>query len=268
MHIRVDHLSFTYADSISALQNVSFDISAGERVALTGHNGSGKSTLVKHLNGLLLPSAGKVWIDGKDTAMAEVAQLAGQVALLFQNPDDQICKGNVWDEVAFGPRNLGYPEDRTQSLVEEALALFELLPFKKKNPHDFGYSERKRIAMASIVAMDTPVLVFDEPTAGLDYYEITLLINTFAKLQHEGKTVIVITHDMDFVAENVSRAIALTDGKKVFDGNVRELFKRPELMTGCGLLQPQVAQLSNACGLRSPALTPHECVAEIERQLI
>lgn len=267
MHIRVDNVSFAYADSIPALENVSFDISAGERVALTGHNGSGKSTLVKHLNGLLRPSAGTVWIDGKDSATAEVAHLAGLVALLFQNPDDQICKRSVWDEVAFGPKNLGYPDDRIQSLVEEALALFELLPFKKKNPHDFGYSERKRIVMASIVAMDTPVLVFDEPTAGLDPYEITLLITTLEKLQYEGKTVVVITHDMDFVAENVSRAISLADGRKVFDGNVRELFRRPALMTGCGLLQPQVVQLGNACGLQSPALSPGECVAELERQL-
>jgi len=265
MHIQVDHLSFAYPGSIHALQEVSCDIRSGERVALTGHNGSGKSTLVKHLNGLLRPSAGTVWLDGKDSATAEVGQLAAQVALLFQNPDDQICKRTVWDEVAFGPRNLGYPEARIQSLVEKALTLFELASFKKKNPHDFGYSERKRIAMASIVAMDTPALVFDEPTAGLDYHEITLFINTLAELQGEGKTVIVITHDMDFVAENISRVISLTEGRKMFDGNVRELFNWSELMTGCGLLQPQVVQLGNACGLGSVALTPGECVDELER---
>lgn len=263
MHIRVDNLSFAYTDSIGALQDVSFEICSGERVALTGHNGSGKSTLVKHLNGLLRPSAGRVWLDGKDTATAEVGQLAAQVALLFQNPDDQICKRNVWDEVAFGPRNLGYPWERIQSLVEKALALFELTFFKNKNPHDFGYSERKRIAMASIVAMDTPALIFDEPTAGLDYYEITLFIDTLAKLQNEGKTVVVITHDMDFVAENISRVISLSDGRKVFDGNVRELFNWSELMTSCGLLQPQVVQLGNACGLGSPALSPREFVDEL-----
>lgn len=267
MLIRADHLSFTYDDSVVALQDISFEISAGERVALTGHNGSGKSTLVKHLNGLLKPSGGKVWIDGTDTTTAKTAQLAGQVALLFQNPDDQICKRTVWDEVVFGPENLGYSAKRIESLAEEALALFELTPFKKKNPHDFGYSERKRIAMASIVAMDTSVLVFDEPTAGLDPYEISLLIATLKKLKSENKTVIVISHDMDFVAENISRVISLADGRKVFDGSVRDLFGRPALMTDCGLRWPQVVQLSNACALQGAALSPNECVAELENQL-
>lgn len=267
MLIRVDDVSFTYGDSVAALQGISFEISAGECVALTGHNGSGKSTLVKHLNGLFEPSAGKVWIAGKDTTMFKTAQLAGQVALLFQNPDDQICKRTVWEEVAFGPKNLGYSRERIELLAEEALALFELMPFKEKNPHDFGYGERKRIAIASIVAMDTPVLVFDEPTAGLDPYEISLLIATLNKLQSENKTVIVISHDMDFVAENISRVISLAEGRKVFDGSVRDLFRKPALMTTCGLRQPQVMQLSNACAVQCAALSPHECVAELEERL-
>jgi energy-coupling factor transport system ATP-binding protein len=267
MLIRVDNISFTYCNSVTALHNLSCEISAGERIALTGHNGSGKSTLVKHLNGLLKPSAGKVWIDGKDTTTAKTMQLAGHVALLFQNPDDQICKRTVWDEVVFGPKNLGYPTKRIESLAEEALMLFELTPFKKRNPHDFGYSERKRIAMASIVAMDTPVLVFDEPTAGLDPYEISLLTTTFKKLQSENKTVIVISHDMDFVVENVARVISLAVGRKVFDGSVRDLFKKPVLINTCGLRLPQVIELGNACGLQYPALSPGECVAALEEQL-
>ena len=267
MLIRVDDVSFSYAHSVAALQNISFEISAGERVALTGHNGSGKSTLVKHLNGLFKPSEGKVWIDGKDTTVTKTAQLAGQVALLFQNPDDQICKRTVWDEVIFGPKNLGYPTKRIESLAEEALTLFDLTSIKKKNPHDFGYSERKRIAMASIVAMDTSVLVFDEPTAGLDPYEILLLIATLKKLQSENKTVIVISHDMDFVAENIARVISLANGRKVFDGSVKDLFIKPVLMTNCGLCQPQVVQLSNACGLQCAALSPDEYVAEVEKLL-
>lgn len=266
MLIRVDDISFTYCNSVKALQNISFEISTGECVALTGHNGSGKSTLVKHLNGLLKPSAGKIWIDDKDTTVLQTAELASKVALLFQNPDDQICKRTVWAEVEFGPNNLGYPAQRVESLVEDALELFDLKLLKKKNPHDFGYSERKRIAMASIVAMDTPILVFDEPTAGLDPYEISLLITTLKKLQSEKKTVIIISHDMDFVAENIPRVISLAQGRKVFDGSTRELFIKPLLMTECGLCQPQVLQLSNACALPGTALSPHECVAELEKQ--
>jgi len=264
MLIRVDGISYTYDHSVKVLDNISFAISAGECVALTGHNGSGKSTLVKHLNGLLKPSAGKVWIDGKDTRAIQAAELAKKTALLFQNPDNQICKRSVWDEVKFGPRNLGYPVQRIESLAEDALELFDLKPIKTSNPHDFGYSIRKRIAMASIVAMDTPILVFDEPTAGLDPYEVALFIATLKRLHAENKTVIIITHDMDFVAENFSRTISLDNGRKVFDGSVRNLFRERELMQKSGLRPPQVMQLCTALALNSVALTPAECVAELK----
>jgi energy-coupling factor transport system ATP-binding protein len=267
MIICAEDVTFAYNDSPMALNNISFEISAGECVALTGHNGSGKSTLVKHLNGLLKPTKGRIFIANKDTATSRTAELAGQVALLFQNPDDQICKQTVWDEVCFGPQNLGYDKKKTAILVQEALALFELTSFEKKNPHDFGYSERKRIAMASIVAMDTPILVFDEPTAGLDTYEISLLINMLKKLQSENKTIIIISHDMDFVAENIPRVISLSEGKKMFDGKVRDLFRKTGLMTDSGLLHPQTVQLSRACSLSSIPLSIKECVAAIEEQL-
>lgn len=264
MLIRVDDISFAYGNSVKALQNISFEISTGECVALTGHNGSGKSTLVKHLNGLLKPSAGKVWIDNKDTTASKTAELASNVALLFQNPDDQICQRTVWDEVMFGPKNLGYSLQKIESLVENALDLFDLKQFKKSNPHDFGYSERKRIAMASIVAMDTPILVFDEPTAGLDPYEVSLFIVTLKRLQSENKTAIIISHDMDFVAENFARIISLDGGLKVFDDSVQNLFREQEIMKDCGLRQPQVMQLCNALALDCIALSPQECVAELE----
>jgi energy-coupling factor transport system ATP-binding protein len=264
MLIRVNDISYTYDNSVKVLHNISFEISAGECVALTGHNGSGKSTLVKHLNGLLKPSAGTVWIDGKDTSTTQTAKLARKTALLFQNPDNQICKRSVWDEVKFGPKNLGYPLQRIESLVEDALELFDLKQFKQNNPHDFGYSIRKRIAIASIVAMDTPILVFDEPTAGLDPYEVSLLIDTLKRLHSDNKTVIIISHDMDFVAENFTRTISLDDGRKVFDGSVHNLFRDYELMKNGGLRQPQVVQLCDALALNRIALTPQECVAELE----
>lgn len=260
MQIKVDKLSFRYADTISALENVSFDITAGECVALAGHNGSGKSTLVKHLNGLLQPVTGKIIIDGNDTSTESVARLAGKVALLFQNPDDQICKQSVWEEVAFGPKNLGYPARRIDSLVNMSLSLFDVLDVRAKNPYDLGYSERKRVAMASIVAMDTPVIVFDEPTAGLDSYEIALLINALHILKNNNKTVIIISHDVDFVAENCTRAICLAGGRKVFDGDVRELFSSPTLLKSCGLLPPQVVQLSNHFDMTHSALSPDEFI--------
>ncbi len=268
MLIRVDNISFAYSNAVSVLQNISFEVAKGECLALTGHNGSGKSTLVKHLNGLLKPSAGNIWLEDTDCITAKTVELASKVALLFQNPDDQICKRTVWDEVAFGPKNLGYSTQKIAALVEGALELFELNQYKKKNPHDFGYSERKRVMMASIVAMDTPILVFDEPTAGLDPYEISLLTATLKRLQSENKTIITISHDMDFVAENFSRVISLDNGRKVFDGITKDLFKKQKTMTDCGLQPPQVMQLCSKLTLNCVALSPHECVAELKKQFI
>lgn len=263
MHIRVNDLCFSYGKSVKALEKISFEIAEGERLALTGHNGSGKSTLVKHLNGLLKPSDGEVWVDGKNTTAMRTAELAHYVGLLFQNPDDQICKRTVRDEVEFGPKNLRYPEEKRIALVEDALELFDLRRFEQSNPHDFGYSGRKRIAMASIVAMDTPILVFDEPTSGLDCYEISLFISALDTLLSQGKTIVTISHDMDFVAENFSRVISLDNGRKVFDGSVRTLFQENLLMERCGLHPPQVMRLCEALNMRTVVLNPAELIEKL-----
>ena len=161
--IEIENLWFQYTSGADVLRDVSLTVYQAERVALLGHNGSGKSTLVKHLNGLLRPRQGNVKLFSTSAADKRVAELAATVALLFQNPDDQICKGTVWDEAAFGPRNLGYPEERVRTLVDTSLEIFDLLPMVKHNPHDLGLSERKRLAMASVLAMDTEIVVLDEP---------------------------------------------------------------------------------------------------------
>lgn len=266
MLIRVEKLSYEYKNSIQALRDVSFEIAAGELVSITGHNGSGKSTLVKQLNGLLTPSEGTVWINDINTSNVQPATLAKRVALLFQNPDDQICKRTVWDEVAFGPKNLGYTPRVVESLVDGALNQFDLQDHAQQNPHDFGYSIRKRITMASIVAMDSAVVIFDEPTAGLDSYEVSLLLSSLKTLQAENKTVIVISHDMDFVAENFSRVISMENGEIVFDGTVRNLFQEHKLLQSGGLQKPQVVQLCNAFGMSATPLTPEECYAEFKKR--
>ena len=258
LDIRIENIDFGYSDEIKALNNISLAIHQGERVALIGHNGSGKTSLAKHLNGLLRPSEGKVWIGDQNTEDMSVASLAHRVALLFQNPDDQISKRRVWDEVAFGPKNLRYPKNRIDNLVEASLSLFELLPLKNYNPYDLGYSERKKVALASIIAMDTPVVVLDEPTAGMDPHEIGLLTGALDKLQQEKKTVIIISHDMDFVAEQISRVICLKNGRKVFDGTARKAFQDNILLTSCHLLQPMMVRLSTHFKLAEPAVTPIE----------
>ena len=262
MDIRLENVIFRYSDEVKALNNISLLIRQGQHVALIGHNGSGKTSLAKHLNGLLRPSEGTVWIGSHQPKDMSVAALAGIVALSFQNPDDQISKRRVWDEVAFGPRNLKYSKNRTHNLVEMSLLLFDLIPFKNHNPYDLGYSERKRVALASIIAMDTPIVIFDEPTAGLDAKEISLFKTVLDKLQQENKTVIIICHDMDFVAEQISRVLCLKNGEIMFDGPSRTAFHDRDLLASCRLRQPQIARLSSHFGFVEPALTPAEFVDE------
>jgi energy-coupling factor transport system ATP-binding protein len=263
MRAELRGVTFAYPDGTEALRDVSLSIGAGERIALLGHNGSGKSTLARHLNGLLRPSSGEVLYDGENAADLPVAVLAGKAALLFQNPDDQICKGTVADEVAFGPRNLGYSPERIAGLAGSALALFGLDGREQANPYDLGLSERKRLALASVAAMDTPLLVLDEPTAGLDSHEAGLLASALDALGAEGRAVVLISHDMDFVAENCDRAVCLESGRLRFDGPVAELFTRDDLLASCGLLPCQVARISARFAFEPDRFTPAAFVAAL-----
>ena len=258
MDIHVENLAFSYAAGKQVLQDISLTIQRGERAALIGHNGSGKTSLAKHFNGLLRPCSGAVSVGNQKTDRLSVARLSRMVALLFQNPDDQISRRRVWDEVAFGPKNLKYPKEHINRLVHHSLSLFDLLPEKDRNPYDLGYSERKRVALASTFAMDTPIMVLDEPTAGFDAYERSLLAAALDRLRQERKSALVITHDMDFVAERIERVICLENGKKLFDGPAREAFCDRSLLASCHLRQPQIVRLSAHFGFAEPALTPHD----------
>ena len=260
MYIQVKNVTFNYSDTITALNNISFTIAQGECLALVGHNGCGKTTLVKHLNGLLHPSTGTVFIGDWLTHTKTVSQLSHRVALLFQNPDEQISKRQVWDEVAFGPKNLKFSEARTKRLVAESLELVELLKYQHTNPYDLGYSERKRIAIASIITMDSPIIIFDEPTAGLDASEMRILNRVLQFLREKNKTTLIITHDMDFIAEQIPRVIALKEGEKEFDGATRTLFQNEDILEICGLRKPQIARLSTHFKQEKCALTTEEFI--------
>lgn len=256
MPVEVLNATFVYPGGVTALKGVSLSVDRGERIALVGHNGSGKSTLARLLNGLLVPVSGRVLVDGIETGSSTVASLAARVALLFQNPDDQLCKRRVWDEAAFGPRNLGYNRARVDTLVRESLALFGLEDRADANPFDLGRSERKRLALASVLAMDTGLVVLDEPTAGLDCGEAAMLAGALQGLKSRGKAVVVISHDMDFVAENCARAVCLEAGEKRFDGPVADLFGQGPLLEKCGLLPSQIARLCAFYGVKPSEFTP------------
>ena len=221
----LEQVSYRYPQGgVLALDEIGLRVAAGERVALIGQNGSGKTTLVRHLNGLLRPSAGRVLHDGADVAHRSVASLARSVGLVFQDPDRQIFAGTVGAEVEFGPRNLGLRGAELRRSVDAALAAVGLEAELKTNPYDLGASRRKLLALASVQAMRTPVLVLDEPTTGQDLRGVAVVRRLIDDAHGAGRTVIVISHDMGFVAAAADRVIVLRAGKVLLDGPPAAVF--------------------------------------------
>ncbi len=221
----VEGLVHVYPEGeVRALDGVDLRLAAGERVAHIGQNGSGKTTLVRHLNGLLRPTAGRVTVDGADAASLTVAQLAARVGLTFQDPDRQIFAGSVRAEVEFGPRNLGRSGAELASARAEALQATGLVGEEKTNPYDLGASRRKLLAIASVLAMRTPVLVLDEPTTGQDARGVERVRAIVEAVAAEGRTVIAISHDMRFVAESFPRVVVMRAGRVILDGTPAEVF--------------------------------------------
>jgi energy-coupling factor transport system ATP-binding protein len=225
--LTLEQVSYRYPEGGAlALGGIDLHIAAGERVALIGQNGSGKTTLVRHLNGLLRPSSGRVLHDGGDVAARTVAQLARSVGLAFQDPDRQIFAGSVRREVEFGPRNLGLSGGALRAAVDEALAEVGLDTEAGTNPYDLGASRRKLLALASVQAMRTPVLVLDEPTTGQDMRGVAIVRRVIDAAHAAGRTVIAISHDMGFVAESFDRVVALRAGKVILDGTPALVFSK------------------------------------------
>ena len=222
--IAVDGVAFDYPRGPRALDGIDLRIDIGERVAIIGQNGSGKSTLVRQFNGLLRPTSGQVSINGRPTGRRHVAELAREVGLAFQNPDRQIFAGSVRAEVAFGPRNLGLGQADKDAAVERALATVGLVGDEATNPYDLGFSRRKLLALASILAMETPIVILDEPTTGQDARGIDRVQRIVADLSASGRTVIAVSHDMRFVAESFERVVVMRAGQIVLDGTPAEAF--------------------------------------------
>jgi energy-coupling factor transport system ATP-binding protein len=255
MQIRVENIHFNYPGSVNALAGISVTINPGEVVGLVGENGSGKTTFARHLNGLLRPQTGSVWIGDWLTTEHSPAQIAHRVAYVFQNPDEQLFRQRVWDEVAFGPQKLGFLPSQVQQVVELSLDRVGLRNEAQLNPRDLGYSGRKRVALASALVMQTPVLVLDEPTAGLDAGEQAQIAQVLALLRQDGKTILVISHDMDFVAENVDRVMLLRQGQIALDAPAQQFFGQSVLLETSGLVAPQITRLSQALNHQQVALT-------------
>lgn len=250
MKIEINDLHFTYPTGLEALQGISLVIASGEQVAIVGQNGAGKTTLVRHFNGLLQPTHGSVRIGDWDTKKYSVAKLAARVGYVFQNPDEQLFSKDVGTEIRFGPRNLGYSKEKIDGLVKRALALTELSDKTETNPYDLSPTWRKMVALASVIAMDTPIVIFDEPTTGQDALNVARIANVISELRNEGKTVITITHDIDFCAENFERVIALANGKILLDGAAREILGQEEILAQTYVDPPQLTRLGKKLGLK------------------
>ena len=241
--IEVEDVHFTYPNGVEALKGVSLTIKNGDFVAIMGQNGAGKTTLVKHFNGLLKPTKGKVRVDGVDTTKVSVATLARNVGFVFQNPDHQLFSETVEEEIAFALRNFGYKESIIKRRVTWALNLLGLTQYRKTSPFILSGGERKRVALASVLAWNPKILILDEPTIGQDYQQKEKLRQFILQMKTQQKTVVVVTHDVEFVAECNPRVVLMREGKVVADGQAKEVLTNQELLAYASIVLPQVTQI-------------------------
>lgn len=261
--VRVDKLNFSYRLETPILKDIT--ITFDERsTAIIGQNGAGKTTFVKLIKGLLKPVGGCIYYGGKDIASETVAMLAGKVGFVFQNPNDQIFKNKVIDEVMFGPLNIGMNEKVAREKSIEALRLVGLINLINENPYDLGLSERKLVAIASVLAMNTDIIILDEPTIAQDFKGKEIIKNIVRKLTNEGRLVITIIHDMDFVAEVFERTIVFAEGKVLLDGSTRAVFANGEVLKKAYLEQPHVTQLCKKLGYKEVYLTVEDFLSRIK----
>lgn len=261
--LAVKDLHFAYPSKIGTpydvLKGISLEFDA-RPTAIIGQNGSGKTTFVKLLKGLLTPSCGEIIFNGKNINTVTVATLAKDIGLIFQNPNDQIFKNTVLDEVMFGPLQIGMSYDEARISSENALNTVKLLEYKKDNPYDLGLSDRKLVSIASIIAMNTDVIIFDEPTIAQDYSGKELIKNIMLDLKSKGKLVISILHDMDFVAETFERVIVFANGNVLLDGTPLEVFSKRDVLEQAYLEQPNVTKLCHSLNYKEIFLNVEDFV--------
>lgn len=241
--IEVKDVYFTYPIGVEALKGVSLSIGDGEFVAVMGQNGAGKTTLVKQFNGLLKPTRGEVLVDGVSTRDVSVAKLARKVGFVFQNPDHQLFSETVEEEIAFGLRNFGFEPETIEKRVTWALNLLDLTEYRKTSPFMLSGGERKRVALASVLAWDPNAVILDEPTIGQDHRQKENLRQFIVQLNGQGKTVVVVTHDVEFVAECSPRVVLMTGGEVVADGEAKKILTDTTLALTASIVPPQVTQI-------------------------
>lgn len=250
-------------DITTAINKVNIDVEEGQFIAVLGHNGSGKSTFAKHINGILAPSEGSIWVDGKNTKdMEKLWEIRQSAGMVFQNPDNQFVANLVEEDVGFGPENLGVKPAEIWDRVEESLSAVEMLPFQKKSPNRLSGGQKQRVAIAGIMAMRPKCIILDEPTAMLDPQGRKEVMYTIQKLNKvEGMTVVLITHYMDEVVY-ADKVFVMEHGSVVMEGTPREIFAQVDELKKYHLNVPQVTEL--AYELRKEGIPMPEAVLTIE----
>jgi energy-coupling factor transport system ATP-binding protein len=241
--IEVKDLHFTYSTGIEAINGINLTINDGEFLAVMGQNGAGKTTLVKHFNGLLKPTIGEVLVDGINTRNVSVAKLSRNVGFVFQNPDHQLFSETVEDEISFALRNFGFEENVIKKQVDWALNLLDILQYKKTSPFMLSGGERKRVALASILAWDPKIVILDEPTIGQDHQQKEKLQQFILQLNSQKKTVVIVTHDVEFVAECNPRVLIMNQGKILAEGIAEKVLTDPKLVAQASIVPPQITQI-------------------------
>lgn len=241
--IEVNNVSYAYSSGTVALKEVSLKIERGEFVAIMGENGAGKTTLIKHLNGLFKPTKGSVTVDDVDTRERSVAELSRKVGLVFQNPDHQLFSESVEEEIAFGLVNFGYDPETVKRRTVWALNLLDLKRYRDSSPFMLSGGERKRVALASVLAWNPEYIVLDEPTIGQDQMQKDRLRELIIQLNTQGRTVIIVSHDIEFVADCAPRVVLMSQGGIIADGPASTILTDYGKVLAASLVRPQITQL-------------------------
>lgn len=236
--VEIKNLSYTYSDKTVALKDVSICIKGRKKVAILGANGSGKSTLLQHLNGLILPQKGSIKIKGIPSCKENLHDIRKIVGFVFDNPDDQLFSTTVYEDIAFGPRNLKYGEDKVEKVVQKVLNLLGIQELKHKQPYNLSFGQKKKVAIAGVLAMEPEIMIFDEPFSGLDPYSLGQFLQILKTLYDIGHTLVITTHDVDIAYSWADECIILNKGKVLAQGDIslledKSLMKKARLKTPC-----------------------------------
>ena len=250
--IEFDNVSFMHQNGVKVLRGINLNIPTNTLTAIVGENGAGKTTLVRHINGLLKPSQGKVLVFGEDTKKQSVARLSRKVGVVFQNPDHQLFSDTVENEILFGLKNFGMQEKQQREQLEWTLEFFDLSRYRNVSPMLLSGGEKKRLCFACILAWDPEILILDEPTVGQDHGHKEKICLLITNLLHRGKTVIVVSHDLEFLWPLQPRTLVMARGEIIADGNITEVLSNSSVIKQANLVRPQLLALAIALKLKPP----------------